>query len=65
MTLGEDGGGLLPQSTVQGLDAVLADSERLIQTCHERGEVAIPGLDVSELIATHSRLARELVDIEL
>ncbi|MGL3807745.1 8-oxoguanine deaminase [Paeniglutamicibacter sp. R2-26] len=37
MTLGEDDGGLPPQSTVQELDVVLADSQRLIETYHERG----------------------------
>lgn len=41
MTLGEDDGGLPPQSTVQPLDVVLADSERLIETYHERGDGAV------------------------
>jgi 8-oxoguanine deaminase len=41
MTLGEDDGGLPPQSTVQAPDVVLADSERLIREYHERGEGAV------------------------
>jgi 8-oxoguanine deaminase len=41
MTLGEDDGGLPPQSTVQSPEAVLADSERLIREYHERGESAV------------------------
>lgn len=40
MTLGEDDGGLPPQSTVQELDVVLADSQRLIEAYHEPGEGA-------------------------
>ncbi|MFC7849556.1 8-oxoguanine deaminase [Arthrobacter sp. NPDC057388] len=41
MTLGEDDGGLPPQSTVQAPEAVLADSERLIRQYHERGDGAV------------------------
>jgi 8-oxoguanine deaminase len=41
MTLGEDDGGLPPQSTVQAPDVVLADSERLIRGYHERGDGAV------------------------
>ncbi len=37
MTLGEDDGGLPPQSVVQDLDTILADSRRLVETYHERG----------------------------
>lgn len=37
MTLGEKDGGLPPQSTVQDLDTVLTDSQRLIERYHERG----------------------------
>ncbi|MCA4135005.1 8-oxoguanine deaminase [Arthrobacter sp. M4] len=40
MTLGEDDGGLPPRETVQDADAILADSERLIDAYHERGEGA-------------------------
>ncbi|HEY3576032.1 MAG TPA: 8-oxoguanine deaminase [Arthrobacter sp.] len=41
MTLGEDDGGLPPQSTVQAPEVVLADSERLIRGYHERGDGAV------------------------
>jgi 8-oxoguanine deaminase len=41
MTLGEDDGGLPPQSTVQTPETVLADSERLIRQYHERGDGAV------------------------
>ena len=41
MTLGEDDGGLPPQSTVQAPEVVLADSERLIREYHERGDGAV------------------------
>ena len=41
MTLGEDDGGLPPQSTVQAPEAILADSERLIREYHERGDGAV------------------------
>lgn len=41
MTLGEADGGLPPQSTVQAPDVILADSERLIATYHERGDGAM------------------------
>src|SRR5690606_32184635 len=37
MSLGEADGGLPPQHTVQTAEAILADSERLISTYHERG----------------------------
>ncbi len=41
MTLGERDGGLPPQSTVQDPEVILADSERLITTHHERGPGAM------------------------
>ena len=40
MSLGEEDGGLPPQRTVQDPDVILADSERLIGTYHERGDGA-------------------------
>ncbi|MGN8025462.1 8-oxoguanine deaminase [Microbacterium sp. 22242] len=40
MSLGEKDGGLPPQSTVQDADVILADSERLVGSYHERGEGA-------------------------
>ncbi|MDJ0315442.1 8-oxoguanine deaminase [Arthrobacter sp. H35-D1] len=41
MSLGENDGGLPPQSTVQDADVILADSERLIHAYHERGDDAV------------------------
>jgi 8-oxoguanine deaminase len=41
MTLGEEDGGLPPQTTVQDPDVILADSERLIAAHHERGAGAV------------------------
>jgi 8-oxoguanine deaminase len=40
MSLGEDDGGLPPQSTVQPADVILADSERLIREYHQPGDGA-------------------------
>ncbi len=40
MSLGEDDGGLPPQHTVQSGEAILADSRRLIDQYHERGDGA-------------------------
>lgn len=47
MTLGEEDGGLPPQSVVQDLDTILADSKRLIETYHEAG----PGAQVQIALA--------------
>ncbi|MEO8906548.1 MAG: 8-oxoguanine deaminase [Microbacteriaceae bacterium] len=41
MTLGEDAGGLPPQSTVQDPEVILEDSERLIRDFHERADGAV------------------------
>jgi 8-oxoguanine deaminase len=41
MSLGEKDGGLPPQTTVQTEDAILRDSERLIERYHERSEGAM------------------------
>ncbi len=41
MSLGEDEGGLPPRHTVQSGDVILKDSERLIETYHERGDGAV------------------------
>ncbi len=41
MSLGQEDGGLPPQSTVQRPDDILADSERLIGEYHERGAGAV------------------------
>lgn len=40
MSLGEADGGLPPQHTVQDAEAILSDSQRLIQRYHERGDGA-------------------------
>lgn len=47
MSLGEDEGGLPPQTTVQDPDVILADSVRLIEQYHERG----PGARVQIALA--------------
>jgi 8-oxoguanine deaminase len=41
MSLGEKDGGLPPQTTVQTEDAILRDSERLVERYHERGDGAM------------------------
>lgn len=41
MSLGEDQGGLPPQSTVQNAQDILDDSSRLVSTFHERGDGAM------------------------
>ena len=41
MSLGQDDGGLPPQSTVQQQEDILADSERLINKYHQRAEGAM------------------------
>lgn len=40
MSLGQDDGGLPPQSTVQDHDTILADSQRVVEKYHQRGEDA-------------------------
>lgn len=47
MTLGQDDGGLPPQSVVQPLDTILEDSARLVRTYHETG----PGAQVQIALA--------------
>ncbi|EMY32305.1 hydroxydechloroatrazine ethylaminohydrolase [Arthrobacter crystallopoietes BAB-32] len=47
MTLGEDDGGLPPQSVVQSPEVILEDSERLIGRYHERG----PGAQIQIALA--------------
>ncbi len=41
MSLGENDGGLPPQTTVQSEDQILSDSERLIHRYHQRGDGAM------------------------
>ncbi|EOR06798.1 8-oxoguanine deaminase [Acinetobacter genomosp. 15BJ] len=38
MSLGQEQGGLPPQHTVQSMEVILKDSERLVQTYHQRGD---------------------------
>lgn len=73
MSLGEDDGGLPPRHTVQDPDVILADSERLISSYHERGEGAqvqiglapcSPFSVTTGLMADSASLARSL-DVRL
>ncbi|MCQ9163825.1 MULTISPECIES: 8-oxoguanine deaminase [unclassified Arthrobacter] len=73
MTLGENDGGLPPQSTVQDPDVILADSERLVDMYHERGDDAViqialapcsPFSVTRELMAESAQLAERL-DVRL
>lgn len=41
MSLGEEDGGLPPQSTIQDMQIILDDSKRLIQQYHQRGDDAM------------------------
>ncbi|MPV36351.1 8-oxoguanine deaminase [Georgenia subflava] len=47
MTLGQDDGGLPPQEVVQDAETILADSQRLIDTHHQRG----PGAQIQIALA--------------
>ncbi|RED50794.1 8-oxoguanine deaminase [Aestuariispira insulae] len=67
MSLGEEDGGLPPQSTVQRDETILFDSERLISRYHEPGEGAMvqialapcsPFSVTTELMRQTARLAR-------
>ncbi len=67
MSLGEDQGGLPPQSTVQEEDVILADSERLITRYHDPNPGAMTQIALApcspfsvstELMAESARLAR-------
>ncbi|WP_309130675.1 8-oxoguanine deaminase [Brevibacterium sp.] len=73
MSLGVDDGGLPPQSTVQDAEVILADSRRLVETYHERGEGAqvqiglapcSPFSVTTELMRDSAVLAEEL-DVRL
>ncbi|WP_169568785.1 8-oxoguanine deaminase [Sneathiella limimaris] len=68
MSLGEDQGGLPPQSTVQDEETILEDSERLIQRYHETGEDAFVQIALApcspfsvstELMKSSAELARK------
>ncbi|WP_193070014.1 8-oxoguanine deaminase [Brevibacterium aurantiacum] len=73
MSLGEKDGGLPPQQTVQDADVILADSRRLVEAYHERGEGAqvqigfapcSPFSVTTELMRDSAILAEEL-DVRL
>jgi 8-oxoguanine deaminase len=73
MSLGEDDGGLPPQSTVQDPEVILADSDRLVAAYHERGEDAViqialapcsPFSVTRDLMAESAALAEKL-DVRL
>jgi 8-oxoguanine deaminase len=73
MTLGEDDGGLPPQSTVQPPEVILADSERLIREYHERGDGAVIQIalapcspfSVTKEIMAESALMASRLDVRL
>ncbi|GAA5228982.1 8-oxoguanine deaminase [Paeniglutamicibacter antarcticus] len=73
MSLGEDDGGLPPQSTVQDPDVILADSERLIDAYHERGDGAVIQIglapcspfSVTEQLMRDSAVMAEKLDVRL
>jgi 8-oxoguanine deaminase len=73
MTLGEDDGGLPPQSTVQLPEVILADSERLIREYHERGDGAVIQIalapcspfSVTKEIMAESALMASRLDVRL
>ena len=67
MSLGQDQGGLPPQSTVQTDEVILRDSERLIRTYHDSSEGAMVNIALapcspfsvtSELMTKTAQLAR-------
>ncbi|AQA17717.1 8-oxoguanine deaminase [Halioglobus japonicus] len=73
MSLGEDDGGLPPQTTVQDEQVILRDSERLVNRYHERGDGAFVQIALApcspfsvseELMRDSAALANEL-DIQL
>lgn len=73
MTLGENDGGLPPQSTVQAPEMILADSERLIGRYHERGDGAVIQIalapcspfSVTKEFMAESALMAERLDVRL
>lgn len=73
MSLGEEDGGLPPQSTVQDEDTILDDSERLIQRYHDPDAGAMSRIalapcspfSVSESLMTASATLAEKYDVRL
>lgn len=73
MSLGEADGGLPPQQTVQHGEVILADSQRLIETYHERGDGAqiqialapCSPFSVTQQIMAESAALAEKLDVRL
>lgn len=73
MTLGQNDGGLPPQSTVQAPEVILADSERLIGQYHQRGDGAVIQIalapcspfSVTKEIMAESALMAQRLDVRL
>ncbi len=73
MSLGQNDGGLPPQTTVQAPDVILADSERLIGKYHERGDGAVIQIalapcspfSVTKEVMADSALMAERLDVRL
>ena len=73
MSLGQDAGGLPPQHTVQDIDIILKDSERLVNMYHQRGADAMVNIALApcspfsvtqEIMKESAQLAQHL-DVRL
>lgn len=73
MSLGQEQGGLPPQHTVQAMDTILQDSERLVQRYHQRGAEAMVNIALApcspfsvtpEIMRESAQLAEQL-DVRL
>ena len=73
MSLGQDQGGLPPQHTVQEMDTILKDSERLVRKYHQRSEDALVNIalapcspfSVTPEIMRESASLAEALDVRL
>lgn len=73
MSLGEDSGGLPPQHTIQDMDTILLDSERLVQKYHQRSADAMVNIalapcspfSVTQEIMRESAALAEKLDVRL
>ncbi|MCU4414702.1 8-oxoguanine deaminase [Acinetobacter sp. WU_MDCI_Axc73] len=73
MSLGEDSGGLPPQQTVQQMDQILLDSERLVGKYHQRGAGAMVNIalapcspfSVTQEIMRESAAMAQRLDVRL
>ncbi|MBJ9985989.1 8-oxoguanine deaminase [Acinetobacter sp. S40] len=73
MSLGEESGGLPPQHTVQQMDQILLDSERLVQKYHQRDATAMVNIalapcspfSVTPEIMRESAAMAERLDVRL